>query len=179
MRNVMPSKPKAKVKRVGKSHAKQDIVLAALLGLVVTVAGVAIVRYSGASNASFRRDPVKQMAGGKVVRKTLNTLVRVAASPQPGVDPVYTVVSKVEMENTAKVCVQYKVLQSGTWMNMAYYNAQKEGLATSTGETHDPGLYTTCLERGSQAVDGTVNINVTPGSAEILKFYGVYRAADD
>jgi len=175
----MPSKPKAKVKRVGTSHAKQDIVLAALLGLVVTVVGVAIVRYSGASNASFRRDPVKQMAGGKVVRKTLNTLVRVAASPQPGVDAVYTPVSKYEMENTAKVCVQYRVLKKDTWINLAYVNANKEGIATSVGETHDPGVYTSCLNQSAQAVDGIITINVTPGSAEILKFYGVYRAADD
>lgn len=177
---MMPTKSKAKAKRVGKSHSKQDVLLAAILGLVVTVVGVLVVRYSGASNASFRRDPVKQMTGGKVVRKTLNTLVRVASSPQPGVNPVYTPVTKFEMENTAKVCVQYRVLQRGTWLNMTYYNAQKEGLATSVGETHNPGTYTTCMDRNvAQVTDGTININVTPGSAEILKFYGVYRAADD
>ena len=174
------SKLKTKSKRLGKSHAKNDILLAALLGLVVTVVGVFVIRYSSASsNASFRRDPVSQMQGGKVVRKTLNTLVRVASSPAPGVNPAYTIVSKAEMENTAKVCIQYTVLQRNTWINMTYNNAKKEGLSTSVGETKNPGTYTHCVDRGAQAVDGTINVNVTPGSAEINKLYGVFRSYDD
>ncbi len=163
-----------------KSTKRQDIVLAILLGVVVTGVGLVVTRFSNAgTNASFRRDPVKQMQGGKVVRKTANTLVRVASSPAPGVSPVYTIVSKAEMENTAKVCIQYTVLERGTWINMTYNNARKEGLATSVGETKNPGTYTHCVDRDAQPVDGTININVSPGSAQINKFYGVLRSFDD
>lgn len=162
------------------STKKNDIILAVMLGVLVTGVGLVITRFSSAStNASFRRNPVTQMQGGSVVRKTANTLVRVAASPAPGVDPVYTLVSKAEMENTARVCVQYTVLKKGTWINMTYNNAKQQGIATGVGETHNPGIYTYCLDRGAQAVDGTININVTPGSAEITKFYGVLRSFDD
>lgn len=163
-----------------KSTKRNDIVLAILLGVVVTTVGLVVTRFSSAgSNASFRRDPLTQMVGGKVVRKTTNTQVRVAASPAPGVNPVYTRVTSAEMTNTVRVCIQYTVLQANTWINMTYNSAQKEGLATGVGETHGPGVYTYCLERGDQAVDGTININVTPGSAQINKFYGVLRAYDD
>lgn len=163
-----------------KSTKRNDILLAVVLGVAVTGVALIVTRFSSAStNASFRRDPVTQMSGGKVVRKTANTRVRVAASPAPGVNPVYTFVSKAEMDNTVRVCIQYTVLEANTWINMTYNNAQKEGLAAGVGETHGPGTYTYCLERGEQAVDGTVNINVTPGSAQINKFYGVLRAYDD
>lgn len=163
-----------------KSTKRNDIVLAVLLGVVVTGTALVVTRFSNASsNASFRRDPVTQMQGGKLVRKTTNTVVRVAASSAPGVNPTYTLVSKAEMMNTAKVCIQYTVLERGTWINMTYNNAQKQGLSTSVGETKNPGTYTHCLERGASEVDGTININVSPGSAQINKFYGVLRSFDD
>jgi hypothetical protein len=163
-----------------KSTKRQDIILAVLLGVAVTGVGLVVTRFSDAStNASFRRNPVTQMQGGNVVRKTTNTLVRVASSPAPGVNPVYTIVSKAEMENTAKVCIQYTVLERGTWINMTYNNASKQGLATSVGETKNPGTYTHCVDRDAQPTDGTININVSPGSAQINKFYGVLRAYND
>jgi len=168
-----------KSKRLSKNHKKQDLILAAILGIVVTTVGIFVVRFSGASNASFRRDPVTQMAGGKLVYKSTGTKVRVAASPAPGVNPVYTTVSSKEMQDTAKVCIKYTVLQRGTWLNMTYNNAAKQGISTSVGQTKNPGTYTHCLDRGAQAVDGTININVTPGSIEINKLYGVLRQADD
>lgn len=177
----MPKTAKKSAKNLKRSSTKRnDIVLAILLGVVVTGVGLVVTRFSSASsNASFRRDPVTQMQGGKLVRKTANTVVRVASSPAPGVNPAYTLVSKAEMTNTVRVCIQYTVLERNTWVNMTYNNAKKEGLATSVGETKNPGTYTHCLERGGQAVDGTININVRPGSAEINKFYGVLRAYDD
>ncbi len=172
------SKTSKSLKR--KPTKRQDIILAVALGLVVTGVGVFVTRFSSAgSNASFRRDPVTQMQGGKVIRKTLNTQARVAASPQPGINPVYTLVSQTEMEDTAKVCINYTVLERNTWINMTYVNANKEGIATGVGETHNPGTYTYCLDRGAQAVNGVININVTPGSAQINKFYGVLRSFDD
>ena len=160
-----------------KSSKRNDIVLAILLGVAVTGVGLIITRFSSAgSNASFRRDPYTQMQGGIVntVKKT-----RVASSPAPGINPVYTLVSATEMGNTAKVCIQYTVLKNGTWINMTYNNAKKEGIATGVGETHNTGIYTYCMDRGAQAVNGTININVSPGSAQINKFYGVLRSFDD
>lgn len=163
-----------------KSTKRSDIVLAVLLGVAITGVGLVVTRFSDASsNASFRRDPITQMQGGKLVQKTPNTKVRVAASPAPGVNPVYTLVSAADMESTAKVCIQYTVLERGTFINMTYNNAQKQGIATSVGETKNPGTYTHCLDRGGQSVDGTININVRPGSAQINKFYGVLRSFDD
>lgn len=172
------SKSSKNLKR--KSTKRNDIILAVVLGVAVTAVGLVITRYSSAgTNASFRRNPVTQMAGGKLVRKTANTLVRVASSPAPGVNPVYTPVTAVDMENTAKVCIEYTVTARNTWINMTYVNAKKEGVATGVGETHNPGTYTYCLDRNAAPVDGTININVTPGSAQINKFYGVLRAFDD
>lgn len=173
-------KTSKKLKR--KSTKRNDIILAVLLGIVVTGVGLVVTRFSDASsNASFRRDPVSQMQGGKVVRKTANTLVRVASSPAPGVNPVYTLVSKAEMENSIRVCIQYTVLEKNTWINMTYTNAKKEGLLTSVGETKNPGTYTHCLNRNDNfvPVDGAVSINVRPGSAQINKLYGVLRSFDD
>jgi hypothetical protein len=179
----MPKVVKKSAKNLKRKTTKRnDIVLAVLLGIVVTGVGLVVTRFSSASsNASFRRDPVTQMQGGKLVRKTANTVVRVAASPAPGVNPVYTLVSKTEMENTIRICIQYTVLERNTWINMTYTNAKKEGLLTSVGETKNPGTYTHCLERNDNfvPVDGAVSINVTPGSAQINKFYGVLRAFDD
>lgn len=179
----MPKTVKKSAKNLKRASTKRnDIVLAILLGVVVTGVGLVVTRFSSAgSNASFRRDPVTQMSGGKLVRKTANTVVRVAASPAPGVNPVFTLVSKAEMENSIRVCIQYTVLERNTWINMTYNNAKKEGLLTSVGETKNPGTYTHCLERTDTfvPVDGTININVRPGSAEINKFYGVLRAFND
>ncbi len=179
----MPKAVKKSAKNLKRTSTKRnDIILAILLGVAVTGVGLVITRFSDASsNASFRRDPVSQMQGGKLVRKTANTLVRVASSPAPGVDPVYTLVSKADMENSVRVCIQYTVLERNTWINMTFSNSKKEGLLTSVGETKNPGTYTHCLERNDSfvPVDGTVNINVRPGSAQINKLYGVLRSFDD
>lgn len=177
----MPKPVKKTTKNLKKkSNKRNDLLLAVILGVIVTGIGVFVTRFSSAgSNASFRRDPVTQMQGGKLVRKTTNTVVRVASSPAPGVNPVYTLVSKAEMEKTAKVCINYTVTERNTWINMTYNNAKKEGLSTSVGETKNPGTYTHCLDRGGVVVDGTISINVRPGSAQINKFYGVLRSFDD
>lgn len=166
-------------KRLRKNHKKQDIILAVLLGVVVTTIGLIVTRYSNAgSDHSFTRDPITQMKGGTVTKKTTGQQMRIAEESAPGVDPVFTLVSKTEMQNTLKVCVDYVVRKPGTWINVEYHSPS-QGLAASAGTTKNSGGGTECVTTGGQAVDGTININVTPGSAQITAMYGVLRAYDD
>lgn len=176
----MPKVTKKTTKNLKRTSTKRnDIILAVVLGVVVTAVGLFVTRYSNAgTNASFRRDPVTQMQGGKLVRRTSNTLARLASQTAPGVDSVFSLVTKEEMTNTATVCVEYTVLTRGTWVNIEYHSPTS-GLANKGKQSNSLGNDVVCLERGSQAVDGTININVTPGSAYINKVYGVLRKADD
>lgn len=164
-----------------KSTKRNDIVLAILLGTVITGVGLVVTRFSSASsNASFRRDPVKQMTGGTLIRKTKNTLVRVASEPAPGVNAVATPVSKAEMINTLKVCVEYVVLQPNTRVSLEYYNARGEGIVNpSPGTQTSSGGGVECITTGGQAIDGIIKIHARPGAAQITKFYGVLREATD
>lgn len=165
-----------------KSTKRSDILLAIMLGIVVTGVGVVVTRYSSASTSdadkSFTRNPITQMQGGALVKKSTGQQARIASQTAPGVNPVYTVVSAAEMENTQKVCVEYTVKKANTWINVTY-NSPTQGLATSTGATKSSGTGIECVERGAQAVDGLIYINVTPGAAQITKVYGVLRAYDD
>lgn len=165
-----------------KSTKRNDIVLAVLLGVVVTGVGLIVTRYSSAStsnaNKSFTRDPITQMQGGSVVKKANGQQVRIASQTAPGINPVFTIVSKAEMENTQKVCVEYLVKKPGTWINVTY-NSPTQGLSTSPGTTKDSGTGIECVDRGGVVVGGTININVTPGAAQITKVYGVLRDARD
>lgn len=178
----MPKQVKKTAKNLKhKATKRNDIVLAVLLGTVVTCVGLAVTRFSGASsNASFRRDPVKQMTGGSLVRKTKNTLVRVGSEPAAGVNAISTLVTAADMLNTKKVCVEYVVTQANTRVSLEYYNARGEGIVTpSAGTQTRSGGGVECLATQGQAVDGTVKIHVRPGAAQITKFYGVLREAND
>lgn len=165
-----------------RSTKRNDIVLAIVLGTIVTAAGLVITRYSSAStndaNKSFTRNPITQMQGGSVATKANGQQARIASQPAPGINPVYTFVSKAEMQNTKQVCVEYVIKKSGTWLNVTY-NSANQGLSTSKGVTQNSGTGTECVDRGGVAVDGTININVRPGAAQITKVYGVLRDAND
>lgn len=176
----MPKTTKKTAKNLQrKSTKRNDIILAVLLGVVITAVGVFVTRFSSAgSNASFRRDPVTQMQGGKVVRRTANTLARVGSESAPGIDPVYSVVSAAEMQNTRSVCVEYTLLERNTFINIEY-SSPTNGLANNRKQHIEKGNAVLCVETGGQAIAGTIKINVTPGSAYINKVYGLLRDAND
>lgn len=174
--------PKASKNLTRKTNKRNDIILAVVLGVAVTAVGLVVTRYSSASgndaNKSFTRDPITQLKGGSVVSKANGQQARIASQAAPGVNPVYTLVSKAEMQNTKQVCVEYIVKQTGTWINVTY-NSATQGLSTSKGTTKNSGTGIECVDRGGVAVDGTININVRPGAAQITKVYGLLRAAND
>lgn len=165
-----------KVSKAKKQHTRrQDLMLATILGIAVVVVGTIVTRYSEASSQqanSFNRDPITQMQGGTLVKKSTGQQVRLASQTAPGINPVYTLVSKAEMAKTGSVCVDYIVKQTGTWINVTY-NSPASGLATSKGTTKNSGNGTECVVTNGKAVDGTININVTPGLAQIVRMYGL------
>jgi len=166
-------KPNKKLK--ARRTVRQDVVLAVLLGAAVTSVGVIVTRYSQASGQqtnSFNRDPVTQMRGGSIVKKRTGQQVRIASQSAPGVNPVFTIVSKEDMAKTRQVCVDYLIKQTGTFINVTY-NSPTAGLATSSGRTKNSGSGTECVLTNGQAVAGTVNVNVTPGAAQITRMYGL------
>lgn len=179
----MPKPVKKTAKNLKRKTSKRnDIVLAVLLGTVVTCVGLVVTRFSGASsNASFRRDPITQMTGGQLVRKTKNTVVRVSNETAPGVNTIATLVSKDVMINTLKVCAEYIVLKPGTRVQLEYYNGatNQAVVNASLGTQTDSGGGVECIITGGNAVDGTIKIHATPGQAQITKLYGVLRAAND
>lgn len=166
--------PKVSKKRKKAPSKYQDLLLATILGVVVVAVGLVVTRYSEASTQqpnSFNRDPITQMTGGSVVQKS-GQKVRLASSPAPGVNPVVTLVSKEDMAKTGSVCVDYTVKQAGTFINVTY-NSPAGGLATSPGAQKSSGSWTECVVTNGKAVAGTININVTPGVAQINKLYGL------
>jgi hypothetical protein len=171
----MKSPKKASSKRKKAPSKRQDLLLATILGVLVVTVGLVVTRYSEASSQqknSFNRDPITQMQGGQVVKKSTGQQVRLASQVAPGVDAVYTLVSQQDMAKTAQVCVDYQVKQKGTFINVTY-NSPAGGLATSRGTMKNSGNGTECVVTNGKAVAGTININVSPGLAQIVRMYGL------
>lgn len=167
--------PKVSKKRKKAPSKRQDLLLATILGVVVVAVGLIVTRYSqagGYQRNSFNRDPITQMQGGTVVKKSTGQQVRLASSPAPGVNPVWTLVSKEDMAKTGSVCVDYSIKQRGTFLNVTY-QSPAGGLATSKGVMKDSGNGTECVITKGQAVAGSININVSPGAATVIRMYGL------
>lgn len=162
-------------KRKKAPSKQQDLLLATILGVIVVTVGLVVTRYSEASSQqknSFNRDAITQMQGGTVVKKSTGQQVRLASQPAPGVDPVFTLVSKAEMRRTGQVCVDYQIKQKETFINVTY-NSPAGALATSPGTQKNSGNGTECVVTNGRAEDGTININVRPGAAQIIRMYGL------